>query len=50
MLCMNYVLYFLKVKALEARLTVAEMEIIEYKVEIEHLKCVSIPREVGFIA
>lgn len=27
-----------KVKALEARLTVAEMEIVEYKVEIEHLR------------
>ncbi|KAG0628986.1 hypothetical protein M758_1G068000 [Ceratodon purpureus] len=27
-----------KVKALEARLTIAEMEIVEYKVEIEHLR------------
>ncbi len=47
---MNGVLCFLKVKALEAGLTVAEMEIVEYKVEIEHLKCVLLPRDVKFIA
>lgn len=28
----------LKVKALQVRLTVAEMELVEYKVEMEHFK------------
>ena len=45
----EYVLCFLKVKALQASLTVAEMEIIEYKVEIEHLKCALLSREVEFV-
>ena len=49
MLCLNCVLCFLKVKALQASLTVAEMEIIEYKVEIEHLKCALLSREVEFV-
>lgn len=28
----------MKVKALQVRLTVAEMELVEYKVEMEHFK------------
>lgn len=42
-------LCILKVKALQARLTIAEMEIVEYKVEIEHLRYYLVPCNLNFV-